>query len=182
MTGPRRYPLPQPSRPSPHPPARPSGATAVVSGLLGLPASVAAGYVPVRIFLDMPAEFSLAALPGKVLLDLATYLVAALVLLIGALAMLFRATAGAIMLIIGGLTALGALLGESMSAGIPFGRYLGAMFGRGGFAMADRITLVVLAVLVTVLAMLPPTFRHLRYRSPILPAYARAGIYPPQRW
>jgi hypothetical protein len=138
--------------------------------------------VPVRTFLDLPAEFSLAALPVKVLADLGCYLGAALLLLIGALATLFRATAGAILLIVGGLAALVALLGEPVTAGVPIARYLTAMSGLGTFAMADRISLVVLALLVAVLAMLPPTLRHLRYRSPILHAYSRPSTYSPPRW
>ena len=107
--------------------------------MLGLAAAVAAGYVPVKIFLDMPAEFSLGALPGWVLVDLAAYLGAGLVLLLGALATLFRATAGAVLLGLGALLAIGALLTEPLSVGVPLARFADAMFTHGGFAMADRV-------------------------------------------
>jgi hypothetical protein len=161
---------------------RPSGVTAVLAGLLGLPAAVAAGYVPVKIFLDMPAEFSLGALPGWVLADLAGYLVAGLVLLVGSLAPLFRATAGAVLLGLGALLAVGALLTEPLSVGVPPGRFADAMFTHGGLAMADRVGLAALAVLVLVLAFLPPTFRYLRYRTPTLPVLSSQGAYSSRSW
>ncbi|WP_290062629.1 hypothetical protein [Amycolatopsis solani] len=149
----------------------------MLASLLGIPAAVAAGYVPVKIFLDMPAEFSLGALPGLVLVDFAGYLVAGLVLLLGSLATLFRATAGAVLLGVGALLAIGALLMEPVSMGVPLARFADAMFTRGGLAMLDRVGLATLSVLVLVLAFLPPTFRYLRYRA-ALPALAGPGAYP----
>jgi hypothetical protein len=136
----------------------------------------------VRIFLDMPAEFSLGALPNLVLVDLAAYLVAGLVLLLGSLATLFRATAGAVLLGIGALLAVGALLTEPLSVGVPPARFADAMFTHGGFAMIDRVGLAALSVLVLVLAFVPPTFRYLRYRTPVLPVLAGQGAYPSRGW
>ncbi|HEY3467146.1 MAG TPA: hypothetical protein VGL47_18585 [Amycolatopsis sp.] len=150
--------------------------------MLGFPAAAAAGYVPVRIFLDMPAEFSLGALPGWVLADLAGYLVAGLVLLLGSLATLFRATAGAVLLGLGALLAIGALLTEPLSVGVPVARFTDAMFTHGGFAMVDRVALAGLSVLVLVLAFLPPTFRYLRYRTPTMPVFSSQGAYSPRSW
>jgi hypothetical protein len=150
--------------------------------VLGLPAAAAAGYVPVRIFLDMPAEFSLGALPGLVLADLAGYLVAGLVLLLGSLATFFRATAGAVLLGVGALLAIGALLTEPLSVGVPLARFADAMFTHGGVAMIDRVGLAALSVLVLVLAFVPPTFRYLRYRAPLLPALSGQGAYPSRGW
>jgi hypothetical protein len=163
-------------------PVGPSGVTAILAGVLGLPAAAAAGYVPVRIFLDMPAEFSLGALPGWVLVDLAGFLVAGLVLLLGALATLFRATAGAVLLGIGALLAIGALLTEPLSVEVPLARFVDAMFTHGGFAMVDRVGLAGLAVLVFVLAFLPPTFRYLRYRTPTMPVFSGQGAYSSRSW
>jgi hypothetical protein len=155
----------------------------VLAGVLGLPAAVAAGFVPVKIFLDMPAEFSLGMLPAWVLVDLAGFLVAGLVLLLGSLATLFRATAGAVLLGLGALLAIGALLVEPLSAGVPLARYVDAMFTHGGLAMVDRVGLAGLAVLVLVLAFLPPTFRYLRYRStPTLPVFSGQGAYTSRSW
>jgi hypothetical protein len=150
--------------------------------VLGLAAAVAAGYVPVRIFLDMPAEFSLGALPRLVLVDLAGYLAAGLVLLLGALATLFRATAGAVLLGLGALLAIGALLTEPLSVGVPPARFADAVFTHGGFAMVDRVGLAALAVLVLVLAFAPPTFRYLRYRTPMVPMLSGQGAYPSRSW
>lgn len=135
-----------------------------------------------KIFLDMPAEFSLGALPGWVLVDLAGYLGAGLVLLLGSLATFFRATAGAILLGLGALLAIGALLTEPLSVGVPLARYTDAMFTHGGFAMADRLALAGLAVLVLVLAFLPPTFRYLRYRAPMMPVWAGQEAYSSRGW
>jgi hypothetical protein len=161
---------------------RPSGVTAVLAGLLGIPAAIAAGCVPIRTFLDMPAEFSLGALPGLVLADLAGYLAAGLVLLLGSLSTLFRATAGAVLLGAGALLAIGALLTEPPSMKVPLGRFVDAMFTHGGFAIVDRLVLAALAVLVLVLAFLPPTFRYLRYRTPSLPVLSGQGAYSPRGW
>lgn len=161
---------------------RPSGVTAILASLLGFAAAGAAGYVPVRIFLDMPAEFSLGALPGWVLVDLAAYLGAGLVLLLGALATLFRATAGAILLGLGALLAIGGLLTEPWSVDVPLARFADAMFTHGGFAMVDRVGLAGLAVLVLILALLPPTFRYLRYRTPTLPVWAGQEAYSSRSW
>jgi hypothetical protein len=179
VTGPHGYPV---SHSHSHSSARPSGVTAVLAGVLGFPAAVTAGYVPAKIFLDMPAEFSLGALPGWVLVDLACYLVAGLVLLLGSLATLFRATAGAVLLGLGALLAIGALLTEPLSVGVPPARFADAMFTHGGFAMADRVGLAALAVLVLVLAFLPPTFRYLRYRASVLPVLSGQGAYSPRSW
>jgi hypothetical protein len=150
--------------------------------MLGFPAAIAAGYVPVKIFLDMPAEFSLGALPGWVLVDLAAFVLAGLVLLLGSLATLFRATAGAVLLGLGALLAIGALLTEPLSAGVPLARFVDAVFTRGGLAMADRVGLAALSVLVLVLAFLPPTFRYLRYRTPTLPVFSGQGAYSSRSW
>lgn len=138
--------------------------------------------MPVKIFLDMPAEFSLGALPGWVLVDLAAYLGAGLVLLLGALVTLFRATAGAVLLGLGSLLAVGALLMEPLSVGVPLARFADAMFTHGGFAMVDRVGLAALAVLVLVLAFLPPTLRYLRYRTPAVPMWAGQEAYSTRSW
>ena len=179
MTGPHGYPVAQ-SRS--HSSTRPSGVTAILAGLLGLAAAVAAGYVPVKIYLDMPAEFSLGALPGWVLIALAGYLGAGLVLLLGALVTFFRATAGAVLLGAGALLAVGALLTEPFSVGVPLARFTDAMFTHGGFAMVDRVGLAALAVRVLVLAVLPPTLRYLRYRTPTLGTWTGQEAYSTRSW
>ena len=143
--------------------------------MLGLPAAVAAGFVPVESFLGLPAEFSLGALPDGVLIDLAGFLVAGLVLLVGGLATLFRATAGAVLLGVGAVLALAALLAEPLVVNVPLAQYVDTLFARGGLETAARVVLAALAALVLVLASVPTTFRHLRYRTPPRP------VFPAQR-
>jgi hypothetical protein len=179
VTGPRGYPV---SHSHSYSSTRPSGVTAILAGLLGFAAAAASGYVPVKIFLDMPAEFSLGALPNWVLVDLGAYLGAGLVLLLGGLATLFRATAGAVLLGLGALLAVGALLMEPLSVGVPLARFADAMFTHGGFAMIDRVGLAALAVLVLILAFLPPTLRYLRYRTPMMPMWAGQEAYSSRSW
>ncbi|MEC3981886.1 hypothetical protein [Amycolatopsis sp. H20-H5] len=149
--------------------------TAVLAALLGFVVALAAGHVPVNLFIDIPSGFSLGDLPASNLVDLAIFLGAALFLLIGAVATLFRSLVGAILLVLGSLLAIAGILIESTVAyGLPFGSYFETVFAVKTFAAVDRAIVVVAAPLVLVLAALPVTFRHLRYRRPVLQAYPQA--------
>ena len=155
---------------------RTDGVTAIAAGLVGLVAAAAAGYLPVTLFIGIPSGFSLGDLPPWTLVDLAGYLLASLVLLSGAVSTFFRATAGAVQLIAGGLLALGALLLEPALNGSPgYAEYFRTLFGFENFAEVDRVSLTVSAVLVLVLAGLPRTFGYLRNRVPA----AAASPAPP---
>ncbi|MEV6897301.1 hypothetical protein [Amycolatopsis sp. NPDC051372] len=169
MSGPYGSPAQQRSGPAHgEPPARrgrPSGATALVAALLGLVAAGAAGYLPVTLFIDIPSGFSLGDLPVWTLVDLGGYLGAGLFLLVGALATIFRATAGAVLLILGAVIAIGAILLEPTLGNGGYAAYFEVVFALNGFAAVDRAVLVVLAPLVLVLAALRPTFSYLRYRA-----------------
>ncbi|SEO62775.1 hypothetical protein [Amycolatopsis saalfeldensis] len=159
---------------------RPSGATAVIAALLGLAAAVIAGYVPVTVFLGIPSGFSLGDLPLWTLVDLGAYLVAGLVLLLGALGTIFRATAGAVLLILGALLAIGALLVEStLVSTAGYAAYFQSAFGLHNTPGTARAALCVLAPLVLVLSALPPTFSYLRYRTPVARPY---GAHSPGQW
>jgi len=46
----------------------------------------------------------------------------------------------------------------------------------------DRVGLAGLAVLVLILALLPPTFRYLRYRTPAVPMWAGQEAYSSRGW
>ncbi|WP_328604222.1 hypothetical protein OG943_29695 [Amycolatopsis sp. NBC_00345] len=183
MGGPYGYPAqpPEPSDPATDGPIRrPSGATAVIAALLGLAAAAVAGYIPVTVFIGIPSGFSLGDLPMWTLVDLGAYLGAGLVLLLGALGTIFRATAGAVLLILGALLAIGALLVESsLVSGGGFEAYFRTVFGLHGAAGTGRAALVVLAPLVLVLSALPPTFSYLRYRTPVARPY---GAHSPGQW
>ncbi|WP_235146593.1 MULTISPECIES: hypothetical protein [Amycolatopsis] len=159
-------------------PRRPKGSTAIAAGLFGLVAAATAGYLPARLFLDIPSGFSLGDLSPLTLADLGAYLAASLVLLIGAIATFFRATAGAVLLIAGALLALGALLLEPALSGSPgYAQYFRTLLRFENFAALDRVTLAAAVLLVLVLAGLPRTFGYLRYRAPVVPASS-----PSRQW
>ncbi|MDT8911466.1 hypothetical protein [Amycolatopsis sp. PS_44_ISF1] len=159
---------------------RPSGATAGLAALLGLAAAGLAGYVPVAVFLGIPSGFSLGDLPVWTLVDLGAYLSAGLVLLLGALGTIFRATAGAVLLILGALLAIGALAIESTRvSGGGYEVYFRTVFALHGAPGTGRAVLVVLTPLVLVLSAVPPTFAYLRYRTPAAPPY---GPRSPGQW
>ncbi|MFE0028599.1 hypothetical protein [Amycolatopsis sp. NPDC059021] len=184
MTGPYGYPAPQPGLPYGAPVSRPTGATAVLAALLGLLAAVAAGYVPVTRFIDLPSGLSLGDLPPMVLAGLACYLVAGLLLLVGALSTLFRATAGAVLLLLGALLAIAAILLEPVAVS-TYAKYFTAVFRLRNFAAYDRVALMALAPLTLLFAVLPPTFKYLRHRpQTMLPPYGQGpqGYSPPRQW
>ncbi|WP_156096656.1 hypothetical protein [Amycolatopsis jejuensis] len=152
-------------------PRRPNAFTAITAGLFGLVAAVAAGYLPVTQFIDIPSGFSLGDLSPWTLVDLGAYLVAALVLLVGAVATFFRATAGAFLLIAGALIAAGAILLEPTLNGPPaYAEYFRTLLRFETFAAIDRVALSAAVLLVFVLAVLPTTFGYLRYRVPVVPS------------
>ncbi|WP_020664895.1 hypothetical protein [Amycolatopsis benzoatilytica] len=159
-------------------PDGPNGTTAIAAGLLGLVAAAVSGYLPVTLFIGIPSGFSLGDLSPWTLVDLAAYLIASLVLLIGAVSTFLRTTAGALLLIAGGLFALGALLLEPALAGSPaYVEYFRTLFRFENFAAVDRVALLGSAVLVLILAGLPRTFGYLRHRAPAVPATS-----PSRQW
>ncbi|HVW39923.1 MAG TPA: hypothetical protein VHC18_01105 [Amycolatopsis sp.] len=140
---------------------RPNGTTAILAGVVGLVLAGVLGYLPASVFIDV----GISDLPGKALVMLGLYLGAALLLLLGALVTFFRAVAGAVLLLIGGLAAIGAVLSEPLLL-YPslIGEFFKAMFS---FAEDDAFVRVGAAVggpLVFLLAVLPWTFRYLRYQ------------------
>ncbi|GAA3571562.1 hypothetical protein GCM10022222_64630 [Amycolatopsis ultiminotia] len=163
--GPAARQLPRDPYPGAEPSRRPGGATAIAAGLLGLVAAVAAGYLPVTQFIDIPSGFSLGDLPRWTLVDLGGFLCAALVLLIGSLAVFFRAVTGAVLLILGAVLAIAAILLEPTLDGGSYAGYFRAVSRLDGPAAIDRAVLVVTVPLVLLLTALPPTFRHLRFRT-----------------
>ncbi|NIH87224.1 hypothetical protein [Amycolatopsis granulosa] len=140
---------------------RPSAVTATLAGVLGLVLAGVLGYLPLKFFVD----YGFAGMDGKVRVVLVIYSAAALVLLVGALATFFRAVAGAVLLLAGGLLAVAAVVGEPV---LLYPGYFGAFFAEMfRFAPDDAFVRVGAAVggpVVFVLAVLPGTFRYLRYR------------------
>jgi hypothetical protein len=167
----------------PAPEKRPNGATAILAGLLGLGLAGVLGYLPVRYFIDMPSGFGLSDLPGKLLTVLALYSAAGIFLLIGALITFFRASAGAVLLLIGALLAIASVLLEpALLYQNDYANYFQAIYEFRLRAAFVRVGGLIGGPLVFVLAVLPPTFRYLRYRPGETPVYGPSAGYPPQGW
>ncbi|MFK0245719.1 hypothetical protein ACIQUM_13535 [Amycolatopsis azurea] len=176
MTGPYGYPA-QPGPPGfgyPAPQTRPSGATAVIAALLGLIAAVAAGYLPIYFFLELPSGFSIGDLPGLVLTALGLYLLAALFLLVGALSAFFRSFAGAVLLMLGSLMVIAAVLTEPLAFNGSYGLYFRVQFEFETFVAIVRVVMFAVAPFTLLFAIIPPTLRYLRWRP------APAQPYRPQ--
>ena len=200
MTGPYGYPAQQPQQPQQPGPGyggpgygygppqqqapRPSGATAIIAAVLGLGLTGLIGYVPIHTFIVIPSGYSLGDLPSGVLTMLVLYLATALLLLIGALATFFRSFAGGILLLVGALLTVGAILIEPLLIlRGQYSTYFKYLFGFENFGSIAGASALVLAPLLFLLAVIPPTFKYLRYQRPAPQAYGRQPqAYPPQRW
>ncbi|UMP06033.1 hypothetical protein [Amycolatopsis sp. EV170708-02-1] len=173
MTGPYGYPAQQPGPPGfgyPAPQAKPSGATAIIAAVLGLVGALASGFIPIRYFIELPSGFSLSNLPGFALVELVLYLVAALFLLMGALTTFFRSLIGAILLILGSLLAILAVVLEPIAFRVPYRIHLDILLRFATFDGVLRLAMVVFGLVALLLAVLPPTFRYLRWRpAPVQP-------------
>ncbi|MFD5090617.1 hypothetical protein ACFWMR_08455 [Amycolatopsis thailandensis] len=185
MSGPYGY----PGQPGPpgfgyHPPqARPNGATAIIAGFLGLIAAGTSGYLPVYFFLELPPGFSIGDMPGLVLTALGLYLLAALLLLIGALSAFFRSVAGAVLLTLGSLMVIAAVLLEPLAFNASYGLYFRLQFEFESFAAIARVALFVVAPFTLIFAVIPPTLKYLRWRpTPAQPYRPRNQLPQPRGW
>ena len=187
MTGPYGYPAQQPPQPygygQPHEP-RPSGVTAFLAAILGLVLAAMTGYVPIHTFISIPSGYSIGDLPGEVLVLLGVYLMTALLLLIGALATFFRSFAGGILLLIGSLLTIAVIFAEPLVAlDGKYDVYFKYLFGFEDLGAIIGVASLVVSPVLFLLAVIPPTFRYLRYRRPIPQAYgAQPQVYPPRSW
>jgi hypothetical protein len=166
----------------PIPERRPSGATAILAGLIGLVLAGALGYLPVKVFIDVGIN----DLPSDSKIVLGLYLGAALLLLIGALVIFFRAVAGAVLLLIGGLVTIAAVVLEPVLL-YPghFGEFFSAMFQFSPDDAFVRVAATIGGPVVFLLCVLPWTYRYLRYRPAEFSYPAQNHPpqgYPPQGW
>ena len=140
---------------------RAGGFTAILAGVVGLVLAGLLGYLPLKFFVD----YGFDGMDGKVRGVLAVYSAAALFLLAGALSTFFRAVAGAVLLLAGGLLAVAAVVLEPVLL-YPgyFGDFFAAMFRLAPDDAFVRVGAAVGGPLVFVLAVLPWTFRYLRHR------------------
>lgn len=180
MTGPYGYPAQQPGPAGfgyPAPQTKPTGATAIIAALLGLVAAGAAGYVPVYFFLRLSSGFSIDDLPGLVLTVLGLYLLAGLLLLIGALSAFFRSVAGAVLLVLGSLMVIAAVLMEPVAFNGTYSLYFRMQFEFRTFVAIVRVVLFAVVPLTLIFAIIPPTLKYLRWRpSPAQPYRPRDQV------
>ncbi|MFD8500509.1 hypothetical protein [Amycolatopsis sp. NPDC059657] len=182
MTGPYGYAQQQgPAYGQPAPQRRPSGATAVLAGLAGLLVAGVVAYVPIQLFISLPSGFSIGDLDTRALVYLGVALTAAFCLLLGSLMAFFRAFAGAILLILGALLAIAAITLEA-TLHLTVGDYFKAVFSFNGIDEIVRAVAVIGAPIVLLLAVLPPTFKYLRYRPSAPGGYGQPPAYNPQGW
>jgi hypothetical protein len=156
----------------------PSGATAILAGVVGLALAGILGYLPVMRFIYL----GISDQPDRTLIVLGLYLGAALLLLLGALVTFFRVLAGGILLLIGALVAIVAVAAESTL--VQPGRFVDFFRAMFQFIPDDafvRVAATVGGPLVFLLAVLPSTFRYLRDRPPEV-SYGPPPGYPPRGW
>ena len=160
-------------------PRRPGGATAVIAALLGLVLAGVLAAIPIKLLIDIPSGRSLSEVISEVLIVTALFTGAALLLLIGSLATLFRGLAGAILLLLGAVLALVTALVEGPILGAGIGEYLGLIFELQAAEAWFRLGALVLSPIVVIFAALPPTIRYLRHKPGAQqPQFPQQGGYP----
>lgn len=183
MTGPYGYPAQQPGPGDfgyPAQQARPTGATAIIAALFGLAAAGCAGYIPIYFFLRLPSGFSIGNLPGLVLTMLGLYLLAALLLLIGALSAFFRSVAGAVLLALGSLMVIAAVLVEPLAFNGTYDVYFRLQFEFKTFIAVVRVVMFAFAPFTLIFAIIPPTLKYLRWRPSPTQPYRPRNQFPQQ--
>jgi hypothetical protein len=164
-------------RPAP-PPRRPNGATAIIAGILALGVAGMLGVLPVREFIDHGVDTA----PTRLLVVLGLYLGGALLLVLGALMTFFRSVAGAILLLLASLVAIAAVVLEpTLLYPEDFAEFFKEMFRLVPDLAFVRVAAAVGGPLVFLLAVLPSTFRYLRYRQPE-PSYRVPLRYSSEGW
>jgi len=161
------------------PDRRPNGASAIIAAILGLVLAGVLAAIPIKLMMDIPSGASLGDVRGEVITPTALYLGAAVLLLIGSLVTFFRGLAGAILLAIGAVLALVVFLVDAPIIGVDIDEYLSAVFGLDIADAWFRFGALVLSPVVMIFALLPPTFRYLRYK-PVAEQQWNAQQYPPQ--
>jgi hypothetical protein len=148
--------------PGGYPPESSSGpAVAILAAVFGLVA--AAGFIVVVVdLLTHLGPIGFGDIPSENQIIVIVQSLAGLVLLIGAIIVFTRKTAGAIMLAIGGLIGLAIILLEPVIFDADFGGYFDAIFGFDGAQATFRVIALFASPLTLLLSLLPPTFGYLR--------------------
>ncbi|CAM4071179.1 hypothetical protein KIPE111705_39075 [Kibdelosporangium persicum] len=176
-----QQPYPQHQQPYPSAPAGGGNpATAIIAAVLAL--AVAAFEIVVLVnWLDViGSRFS--AVPADLMVTLVVQALATLLLIVGAIIVLLRKTAGAVLTIIGAILALvGFFLEPILGFEGQVGRFLESVFEFGESGATFRALILIGAPLVLIFAALPPTFKYLRgNRNDYPQQYPPSGGYPQQ--
>ena len=168
------------------PPRSTNPATAIIAGILGL-GLVAALTVAAVDFTDSIANGNLGDLPGEFLTILIGLYAIAAIGLIGAILVFVRKVAGAFLLLTAALLTLVLILLEptliegAVGKGPSFGDFFEDMFKfDSGFASGQAIGLII-APIVLIFAIIPPTLKYLKGSANKYPGYdpyQQQGGYP----
>lgn len=168
-------------------PVEPSGgtnpATAIIAGILALVVTACEITYLVKFFGSSIGEIGLGKLPWQYLLMLGLDAVAGLLLLLGSMFTFGRKTAGAALIAIGAILAIVGVIILPLTApkgAIPFGDYLQAIFQFGDITAIVEAVALICSPLAFILAVIPPTTRHLRGSSGSYDSYQNAGGYQQQ--
>lgn len=154
------------------PPAAPSRgaspAMAILAAVLGLVAAAALAIVNFKRLGDLPPGAGFGDLPGAYKTVVILWFGAALILVIGAIIVFVRKTAGAFVLVLGGLAGIAAvllypvILGDAIGIKIEMGEYLKEVFKFDGTESTFSAVALIASPLALIDAILPPSLRWLR--------------------
>jgi hypothetical protein len=150
---------PQPGQPRP---VRTNPATALVAAVFALCAAGALAVVGYDFLTEVPDGAGFGDLPGRLQAIPVMQFGAAVLLLIGAILLLARKMAGAVVVVLGGLAGVAAILLVPMLADIGMGVYLELVFKFDSTGATMSAIALILSPLALIVAILPVTLRHLR--------------------
>ncbi|WP_205660468.1 hypothetical protein [Amycolatopsis antarctica] len=161
----------------------PSGATAILAGLVGLVLGGVLAFLPTYWLIDIPEGASLSDLQSNGYTMLGLYYGAGLFLILGAIVTFFRGFAGAFLLLVGSLLGVAAVLLEpAILYDGQFGLFFELTFSFEVPQAWVRIAGLVLGPVVLILAVLPPTMRYLRHNPGTPQQWNQAQHPQPQQY
>ena len=159
---PQGYPQQQHPGDQPLAAASTSPVTAVIAAILALGAAVALTVLGFDFLSDVPEGVSFSDFPSELKTIVIMDFAAAVVLLLGAILVLARKVIGAAILVLGALAGIAAVLLVPPLADVSFSDYLEVMFKFDSTGATMSALALILSPLALIVALLPPTLRHLR--------------------
>jgi hypothetical protein len=159
---PQGYPQQQHPGDQPLAAASTSPVTAVIAAILALGAAAALAVLGFDFLSDVPEGVSFSDFPSELKTVLILDFAAAAVLLIGAILVLARKLAGAVILVIGALAGITAILVVPPLADASFSDYFEEMFKFDSTGATMSALALILSPLALIVALLPPTLRYVR--------------------